>query len=109
MFRGGLPEWASEGAPHYRAAAAQQEHLLSVVFDASHDYESAINPLLGRFFEAYNVAYSQTLAQGAEREVIYSVRLRSGVADQDVVDAMRGVNGDRRVSFRTIRHAVEIP
>lgn len=94
---------------NFGAASAQQEYLLTAVFDKEVDYESAISPLLGRFFQAYNVAYSQTLTEGDEREVIYSVKIRPGVMDQEIVDAIRAINDDKRVSFRTIRHAVDIP
>ncbi len=88
---------------------ARRESLLSVLFPLDADYESALDPLLGRFFEAYSFAYAETVRQGTLIEVVYSVRPREGVATQEIVDAVRQVNRNLKVSYRIVRHAIEIP
>ena len=94
---------------NYGSAPRDHEHLLTVCFAANVNYEDALAPLLGQLFNAYSVSYTQTLEQGTKREVIYSVRPKRNVTDQEVVDKIRTLNGDQQVSFRTIRYAVEIP
>ncbi len=88
---------------------ARRESLLSVLFPVDVDYESALDPLLGRFFEAYSFAYAETVRQGTLIEVVYSVRPRESIATQEIVAAVREVNRNLKVSYRIVRHAIEVP
>lgn len=87
----------------------RREHLLSVAFHMDVDYEQVLGPVLDRFFDAYSLAYVETVRQGTLREVVYSVRPREGAADKEIVDALVAVNDNLKVSYRSIRHAVEVP
>jgi hypothetical protein len=88
---------------------SQREYLLSVCFPGEANYEEALDPLLGRLFDAYSLSYVETVRQGELIEAVYSVRPKSGVTDKEIVDSVREVNDDRKVVYRTVRHAIEVP
>jgi hypothetical protein len=88
---------------------SRAEFLLSARFPMETDHETALEPLLGKFFESYSLAYMETVDGLDEREIVYSVRPRADVTNQQVVDAVREQNGNRKVVYRTIRHAIEVP
>jgi len=94
---------------NFASRPGRREYLLSVVFRMEVAYESALEPLLGKYFDAYSFAHAETVRQGTLREVVYSVRPREGVSDQEIQDAVRTVNDNLKVSYRVVRHAIEIP
>lgn len=96
-------------ATNFGATPASLEHLLSATFHLDVDYEKAIEPVLTKLFSGYSFAYAETIRQGTMREVVYSVQLKPGVTDKQVVDEVVRVNDNLKVTFRTIKHAVEIP
>ncbi|MCP4499717.1 MAG: hypothetical protein GY822_07115 [Deltaproteobacteria bacterium] len=73
------------------------------------DHEAVLEPMLGKFFNAYSVAYVETIRQGTLREVVYSVQPKSDTKDKDIIDAVVVVNDNLKVSYRTVRNAVEVP
>ena len=88
---------------------ARREYLLSVLFPAGSDYEMAMDSLLGKLFDAYSVSYVETVRQGTMMEVVYSVRPQEGVKQQDVLYEVAKVNGNLKITYRTIHNAIEIP
>ncbi|HBL16634.1 MAG: hypothetical protein A2X36_16750 [Elusimicrobia bacterium GWA2_69_24] len=86
-----------------------REVLLSVRFRLDVDYEAALRPLLGELFEAFSLAYVETVQAGAVREVVYSVRPRRGVTERRILDSVARLNDNLGVSYRVVRHAVDIP
>jgi len=95
---------------HYNfgSAPARKEFLLSVQFHLNVDYENVLNPLLGKFFEAYSISYVETIRQGTLREVVYTVRPKKDVSDQKIVNAVTQINDNLKVSYRVIRNAIEV-
>lgn len=91
------------------AKPPRTEFLLSVCFHPDVDYEAALDPLLKQSFDAYSLAYVETIRQGTQREVVYSVRPRPGVPERGIIDAVAGINGNLKVSYRAVRSAVEVP
>jgi uncharacterized membrane protein YhiD involved in acid resistance len=94
---------------NFGAYPLRQEFLLSVYFHLHVAYESALEPLMDKFFIAYSIAYVETIRQGTMREVVYSVRPKDGVKDKEIIDAVTKINDNLKVSYRSIRQAVEIP
>ena len=94
---------------NFASYPARKEYLLSVVFHLNVDYETALSPLLGQYFEAYSISYVETVRQGTLREVVYSVRPKNDVSDKTIVDEVAKVNDNLKISFRKIFHAIEIP
>ena len=80
-----------------------------MTFPAGSDYDTAMDALLGRLFEAYSVAYVETVRQGTMTEVVYSVRPREGTSEQEVLYEVAKVNGNLKINYRSIRQAIEIP
>ncbi len=87
----------------------RREHLLSVCFHMNVDYEPPLTAVLDKLFLAYSLAYVETVRQGTLREVTYSVRPREETKDQQVIDELVKINDNLKVSYRSIRHAVEVP
>ena len=86
-----------------------QEFLLAVTFHMNTNYEAALSPILEKYFYAFHLSYMETVRQGTLREVVYSVRPKEETQDQEVVDAITRVNENLKVSYRSIRYAVEVP
>lgn len=87
----------------------QREFLLSVVFHVDKGYEEALEAIFPQYFEAWSVSYIETVRQGTMREVVYSVRPKQDTNDQELIDAIRVVNDNLKVTYRTIRRAIEVP
>ena len=66
-------------------------------------------PVLERLFESSRLAYVETVRQGAQREVVYSVSAKPDVTDREVIDAVVAINDNLKVTYRTVRHAVDVP
>jgi hypothetical protein len=96
---------------YFRFAAnfSSQEFLLSAAFHLNVDYEAALTPLLGKFFEAYSISYIETIRQGSLREVVYSVRPKPGISDKVILDEVSKINDNLKISFRKINQAIDIP
>jgi hypothetical protein len=87
----------------------RREYLLSIVFHTPVDYERLIHELFPQFFQAYSLAYVETIRQGALREVVYSVQAKPGIDDKVLLDAISKINDNLKINYRSIRHAIEIP
>jgi len=94
---------------NFASYPARVEYLLSVHFHVGVDYDSALQPLLGKLFDAYSLAYVESVKQGTQREVVYSVRPAEGVSDGQVMAKVAEVNDNLKVSYRVVRHAIEVP
>jgi hypothetical protein len=96
---------------YFRFAAnpSSEEFLLSAAFHLNVDYEAALTPLLGKYFEAYSVSYVETIRQGTLREVVYSVRPKPNVSDKEIFDEVAKINDNLKISFRKINQAIDIP
>ena len=88
---------------------ASEEFLLSTVFHLNVDYEGALTPLLGKYFEAYSISYVETVRQGTLREVVYSVRPKPNISDKEIFDEVAKINDNLKVSLRKINRAIDIP
>lgn len=96
---------------YFRFAAnpSSEEFLLSVAFHLNIDYEAALIPLLGKYFEAYSISYVETVRQGSLREVVYSVRPKPNISDKEILDEVSKINDNLKISFRKINQAIDIP
>ena len=93
----------------FGASPLQSEYLLTVRFPLDVDYKAALDPVLPTFFTAYSVAYLETARAGTEREVVYSVRTKPGLDERALFEEIAKHNENLKVSFREVRHAVEVP
>lgn len=94
---------------NFASYPARREYLLAVCFHLDVDYEQALDPLLGELFSAYSLSFAETVRQGTQREVVYSVSPKPEVTDKQVLDAVAAINDNLKISYRTIRHAIEVP
>jgi len=93
----------------FAALPARNEYLLSVLFYPDVKYEKLLDPILRQYFDAYSLAYVESVRQGTLREVVYSVSARDSASEQDILNEVAQINNNLKISFRSIRHAVEIP
>ena len=94
---------------NFAANPTSEEYLLSTAFHLNVNYESALKPLLGKFFEAYSISYVETVRQGTLREVVYSVRPKPNISDKEVFDEIAKINDKLKVSLRKINRAIDVP
>jgi hypothetical protein len=93
----------------FAANPTSEEFLLSTVFHLNVNYEPALTPLLGKYFEAYNISYVETIRQGTLREIVYSVRPKPNINEQEVFDEIAKINDNLKISLRKINRAIDIP
>ena len=94
---------------NFAANPTSEEYLLSTAFHLNVNYESALKPLLGKFFEAYSISYVETVRQGTLREVVYSVIPKPNISDKEVFNEIAKINDNLKVSLRKINRAIAVP
>lgn len=94
---------------NFGSYGVRSEYLLSVVMHMDKDFETELRPALEKHFQAFSLTYSETIRQGTLREVVYSVKPKVDSKDREIVDDIRELNDNLKVSYRTVRHAIEVP
>tara|TARA_Y100000588_G_C13976802_1_gene805386 strand:- start:149 stop:850 length:702 start_codon:yes stop_codon:yes gene_type:complete len=94
---------------NFAANPTSEEFLLNTFFHLNVDYESALKPILGKFFEAYSISYIETVRQGTLREVVYSVRPKPDISDKEIFEEIAKINDNLKVSLRKINRAIDVP
>jgi uncharacterized membrane protein YhiD involved in acid resistance len=84
------------------------ERILRVRLPSDLDYERAFEPLFDRLLEERRLISVETVTGGTLQEVIYSVVPKSGVEPQRLLEAVREVNGNNKVSLVVGQQEVDV-
>ncbi|MDT8858822.1 DUF4956 domain-containing protein [Alkalihalobacillus sp. MEB130] len=76
-----------------------QEKTLKVTIPENLHYEQVFDELFDRFLENYTLLQVETTSLGTMYQLTYSVTMKDGVSDKEVMDAIREHNANLKVSI----------
>ncbi len=84
------------------------ERLLRVQVPSGDDYDAALAPVFREFLSDTRLVSAEAVASGNLQELVYSVVPRRGVESARLIEAVRRVNGNNRVSVIVGQHEVDL-
>lgn len=73
--------------------------ILCVRLPADRDHEAALKPVLSRFVDDSSLISMESVASGTLLELVYSVVLKSSTEPRTMIDTLRQVNENQKVSL----------
>ena len=89
-------------------AQPTSEVLLKVHLNESQDHRTAFQEAFYRFLESHSLLSIETIAGGTALELVYSVRFKPATKEGELMDALRAVNGNRKVVILTGAQNVDV-
>jgi hypothetical protein len=80
-------------------AKVVRERILIVRLPSGADYEATFSDVFRKYLEEFNLISMETVGEMQFQEAIYSVVLRPGCAPDALLEAVRNVNGNNKVSL----------
>jgi len=86
----------------YRAnlfGKANASRILCVRLPGDRDHESALQPVFARYLDESNLISLESVGGGTLQELVYSVVLKSSTEPRKLIETLRGVNENQKVSL----------
>ena len=84
------------------------ERLLRVRLAADRDYAQVLEPVFEKYVSDARLVSLETVQMGALQEVVYSVTLKPDVGETALLEAVRAVNDNQKVSLIVGQHEVDL-
>jgi uncharacterized membrane protein YhiD involved in acid resistance len=84
------------------------ERILRVRLAADLDYEVVFEPVFDRLLGEWRLISMETVTAGMLQEVVYSVVLKEDVGPQKLIEALREVNGNNKVTLIVGQQEVDV-
>jgi len=78
---------------------AQTSRILCVRLLADRDHEGTLAPVFSRYLEDSNLISMESVGGGSLQELVYSVVLKRNAEPRRLIDTLRGVNENQKVSL----------
>lgn len=78
---------------------AQSSRILCVRLPADRDHEGALSPVFSRYLEDSNLISMELVGGGSLQELVYSVVLKRSTEPRRLIETLRGVNENQKVSL----------
>ncbi len=78
-------------------AETSREVLVKIHVPAGLDYHQVFNELFWKYLKDSSLLSVETLREGQLTELVYSVEFKTGVKENEFLEAVRGINGGNRV------------
>lgn len=78
---------------------AQSSRILCVRLPADRDHEGALKPVFSRYLEDSNLISMESVGGGALQELVYSVVLKRSTEPRRLIETLRNVNENQKVSL----------
>jgi len=89
-------------------STARREQLLKLQVPASLDYQSAFNELFYRSLREHHLLSMETLRDGAQLELVYSLELKSGIDEPAFLSELRTITGGGKVTLLTGQENIDV-
>jgi uncharacterized membrane protein YhiD involved in acid resistance len=78
---------------------AQSSRILCVRMPADRDHEGTLNPVFSRYLEDSSLISMESVGGGTQQELVYSVVLKRNAEPRRLIETLRGVNENQKVSL----------
>jgi uncharacterized membrane protein YhiD involved in acid resistance len=78
---------------------AQSSRILCVRLPADRDHEGALSPVFSRYLEDQSLISMESVGGGSLQELVYSVVLKRNTEPRRLIETLRGVNENQKVSL----------
>lgn len=78
---------------------AQSSRILCVRLPADRDHEGTLSPVFSRYLEDSSLISMESVGGGALQELVYSVVLKRTTEPRRLIEGLRGVNENQKVSL----------
>jgi uncharacterized membrane protein YhiD involved in acid resistance len=78
---------------------AQSSRILCVRLPADRDHEGALSPVFSRYLEDSSLISMESVGGGSLQELVYSVVLKRSTEPRRLIDSLRHVNENQKVSL----------
>jgi uncharacterized membrane protein YhiD involved in acid resistance len=78
---------------------AQSSRILCVRIPADRDHEGTLSPVFSRYLEDSNLISMESVGGGSLQELVYSVVLKRNAEPRRLIDSLRHVNENQKVSL----------
>jgi hypothetical protein len=85
-----------------------RERILRIYFPVDRDYEKALFEPFRKYLEEYRVISVETVRAGVLQEVVYSVVVKRKVSPKELLEAVRAVNDNQKVTLVLGQQEVDI-
>jgi uncharacterized membrane protein YhiD involved in acid resistance len=89
-------------------AQPSSEMLLRIQLAEHQDYRTAFQETFYRFLRDHSLLSVETIQGGTALELVYSVHLKHGAGESELMDALRQANGNRKVVLLTGAQNVDV-
>jgi len=89
-------------------AQPTSEMLLKVQLADGTDHRTALQESFFRHLQEHSLLSIETIQGGSALELVYSVHLKEGAKESEFLDALRAVNGNRKVVLLTGAQNIDI-
>jgi uncharacterized membrane protein YhiD involved in acid resistance len=89
-------------------AQPTSEVLLKVHLPENLDHRTAFQDVFYRFLADHSLLSIETISGGTALELVYSVHFKSGTKENELMDGLRAVNGNRKVVILTGAQNVDV-
>jgi archaellum biogenesis ATPase FlaH len=85
-----------------------REQVLKVRIPGDMRYDTLFDTVFARFLRRYNLISVETVQAGTQTELIYGIELKKQDEAQNLLDELRKVNDNNKVSLLTGHHEVDL-
>lgn len=78
---------------------AQSSRILCVRLPADRDHEGALSPVFSRYLDDSSLISMESVGGGSLQELVYSVVLKRNTEPRQLIEMLRGVNENQKVSL----------
>lgn len=78
---------------------AQSSRILCVRLPADRDHEGVLGPVFARYLDDSNLISMESVGGGSLQELVYSVVLKRNTEPRRLIETLRGVNENQKVSL----------
>lgn len=87
---------------------AQSSRILCVRLPADRDHEGALSPVFSRYLEDSSLISMESVGGGSLQELVYSVVLKRSTEPRRLIDSLRHVNENQKVSLVVGQQEVDL-
>lgn len=80
-------------------AEKNEAKVLKITMPESMNYENIFNDILTKYVERYTLESVRTVSAGTVFELIYYIKVKSGVSEKEMIDEIRSRNGNFNVAL----------
>ena len=89
-------------------ALHRSEVLLKVHLPENLDYHSVFDEVFYRYLREHSLVSVETIRGGTLVELVYSIRLKEGASEMELMNAIRAINGNAKVALLTGQENVNV-